>query len=329
MSILYDSTSSAVQNKLDEVDKDSYALTDHILSGRQYPALKQVTFDLLSRVPRSKVTDVISEDSLAHQLSLRFPVLHASGRLVTILSVQERHPLRRDTVDLGLRSGDVYDFLASISARLRHLSCHEGHTEKASELVAVSVESLSSLHVGLFLAALDSGASPRLTRTYCEVSLRLLGYLPAFPIDLTPAINLHILSLDVVLLQDLARAAHGLSRATLLNLIEVRFSLSSITSLKTTTSLQDEFEKIDKDSYAQIDQTLSGCQLYPALQKIVFQLQFLICSSVKPNRISEDSLARQLSSEIPALHASGWLVWVDHRIHCTMPMARTSERTPM
>ncbi|CCM06544.1 uncharacterized protein FIBRA_08818 [Fibroporia radiculosa] len=81
-SSMFDSTASFVQDKLDQVGQDSYARIDQTLSGRQYPALQKVTFQIQCRAPRSRVLDVISEVSLARLLSSRFPALHASGRLV-------------------------------------------------------------------------------------------------------------------------------------------------------------------------------------------------------------------------------------------------------
>ncbi|CCM00865.1 uncharacterized protein FIBRA_02911 [Fibroporia radiculosa] len=81
-SLLYDAKSPLVQDALDNVDNNCYALMDQALSGRRYPALQSAVFHLHFCVRRSSVKEVMPKDSWESQLSSRFPSLHASGRLV-------------------------------------------------------------------------------------------------------------------------------------------------------------------------------------------------------------------------------------------------------
>ncbi|CCM06545.1 uncharacterized protein FIBRA_08819 [Fibroporia radiculosa] len=79
----YNPKSSLVEDALDKIDNDCYALVDQILLGRQYPALQKVVFHLdFYNIPHSKVMEVISESSWKSQLSSKLPALHSSGRLV-------------------------------------------------------------------------------------------------------------------------------------------------------------------------------------------------------------------------------------------------------
>ncbi|CCM06960.1 uncharacterized protein FIBRA_09274 [Fibroporia radiculosa] len=71
-----------IQDELEEVRMDSYALLDQAFSSRLYPALKKVTFKLHCRTPRSKVMEVISEESWRTHFASNLPALHTSGRLV-------------------------------------------------------------------------------------------------------------------------------------------------------------------------------------------------------------------------------------------------------
>ncbi|CCM00879.1 uncharacterized protein FIBRA_02925 [Fibroporia radiculosa] len=75
-------SSSIIQNKLDEVKTDSYALLDQAFSSLQYPVLQKVTFELHCVTRRSEVMEVISEESWESHVASRLPALHASGRLV-------------------------------------------------------------------------------------------------------------------------------------------------------------------------------------------------------------------------------------------------------
>ncbi|CCM06187.1 uncharacterized protein FIBRA_08429 [Fibroporia radiculosa] len=61
---------------------NSYALLDRAFSSRQYPALKKVTFKLDWETRRSRVMEVISEESWGSHFASNLPALHMSGRLV-------------------------------------------------------------------------------------------------------------------------------------------------------------------------------------------------------------------------------------------------------
>ncbi|CCL98428.1 uncharacterized protein FIBRA_00425 [Fibroporia radiculosa] len=92
---------------------------------------------------------------------------------------------------------DVFDFLALIGAHLRRLSCHEDELETCAGLLTVSADSLSPLYIGL--------------------------HNRAFPIYLTPAVNLRVLSFTLPF-KDLARAAGVVFRASLSKLIGIRIT---------------------------------------------------------------------------------------------------------
>ncbi|CCM00877.1 uncharacterized protein FIBRA_02923 [Fibroporia radiculosa] len=197
--------------------------------------------------------------------------------------VQARRPVRLDTIHL-MDSDDVVDFLVSSSTHLRHLSSYELNLSKCSELLPVTTESLSSMHI----------------------ELERIGPREAFPIDFTPAVNLRILLLTAEL-EDMVRAANILSRASLPKLTEVTTTLTLYDARSYSSIVQDALDKIDKDQYARIDEVLSGRQ-YPALQKVAFDLVSYVPRSKVKDVISEVSWRSQLSSWFPALHASGRLV---------------------
>ncbi|CCM06959.1 uncharacterized protein FIBRA_09273 [Fibroporia radiculosa] len=201
-------------------------------------------------------------------LEVTFPSAVVFGRLMRALPCLS-----------SLGSDDVINFLASISAHIRHLTCYGRDLEKLLELLAVIAESLLSLKVAYFYAA------------------------PS--IDLTPAVNLRILALDGYL-RDFAKAASFLSRISSPNLVEVTIK-SWPADWGTLVSVQDELNSIDNDSFAQMDRVLSGRQ-NPALCKVTVLLRCGIRVSHAPDNISEGSWRTLLSSRLPALDASGRLL---------------------
>ncbi|CCM05502.1 uncharacterized protein FIBRA_07725 [Fibroporia radiculosa] len=79
----------SIQDTLNSVDNDCFVQMDRILSGKQFPTLGKVTF-LLRYVGLETVKeamDVIPEGSLGTLLASKLPALHASGRLLTSVTV--------------------------------------------------------------------------------------------------------------------------------------------------------------------------------------------------------------------------------------------------
>ncbi|CCM06687.1 uncharacterized protein FIBRA_08974 [Fibroporia radiculosa] len=179
---------------------------------------------------------------------------------------------RLDAADLRY-SDDISDFFVSIGAHLRHLTCYRRDFEKHSELLTVSAESL------LFL----------------KIYLR---------IDLTPAVNLRILSVNGNL-DDIAKAVSVLLRMSVPKLVEVTVG-SWLLYVKTPVSVQDILNTVYDDCFVQMDHTLSGKQ-FPALGKITFLLRYVGRRSVSEvmDVIFESSWGTLLASNLPALHASG------------------------
>ncbi|CCM05497.1 uncharacterized protein FIBRA_07720 [Fibroporia radiculosa] len=186
--------------------------------------------------------------------------------------------LRLDAASLN-GSDDVFDFLVSIGAQVGHLSCYGHDLAKLPDLLAVSAESLLSLDVRLLRRATS--------------------------IDLTPAVNLRILSLAGHL-KNIAKEACVLSGASLPKLVEV--TIESRPNLwATLVSVQDTLNGIDNDSFARMDRILSGRQ-FPALFKVTLLLRCEIHYAGAVSIISEGSWCTLLSSKLPALHASGRLL---------------------
>ncbi|CCM06585.1 uncharacterized protein FIBRA_08863 [Fibroporia radiculosa] len=188
--------------------------------------------------------------------------------------------LRLDAADLD-HSDDVFDFLASIGAHIRHLTCYGTDWKKLPELFAVTAESLLSLQVGY------SSDAPS--------------------IDLTPTVNLRVLVLDGYL-KDIPQAAGFLSRTSLPNLVELTIkSWATLFKDGTLDIVQDELNSIDNDSFAQMDRVLSSRQ-FPALRKVTFLFHCDLERSDVLNVISEGTWRTLLSSRLPALDASGRLL---------------------
>ncbi|CCM06478.1 uncharacterized protein FIBRA_08747 [Fibroporia radiculosa] len=137
-------------------------------------------------------------------------------------AVRARGPLQLNAADLYL-SDDVIDFLISISAHIRHLTCYEEDLEK---LLSLATESLLSLKV--------------------SVSAQYSGVLDASSINLSPAVNLRILSLHGRL-DSVARAASFLSRASLSKLVEITVLLAFHLNEPTIASIQTEFGAVNSD----------------------------------------------------------------------------------
>ncbi|CCM05503.1 uncharacterized protein FIBRA_07726 [Fibroporia radiculosa] len=187
--------------------------------------------------------------------------------------------LQLDVVDL-YDSDDVFDLLASIGVHLRHLICHGHHLRKHSKLLALSAKSLLSLEV------------------------RDIHEVPS--IDLTPALNLRVLSFNNDL-EDIAKAASLLSRTSLPKLAEVIIKSRPATRGR-LVSVQDTLNSIDDCGFPRMDRILSGRQ-FPALRKVTLLLRcFAEDSSEAMDVISEASWRTLLSSRLPALHASGRLL---------------------
>ncbi|CCM01067.1 uncharacterized protein FIBRA_03115 [Fibroporia radiculosa] len=240
---------------------------------------------------------------------VRFPSAAVFGRLVRalprLLSLQcwhvsfdkhgyvagriwELHPLRLDVAEL-VDSDDVADFLMLIGAQLRHLSWRAWTFDECSELLSVTAESLSSMHI-------DLAHFPLRER-----------FPPDFPIDLTLAVNLRDLSISSDF-EDLDSAAKILSPALLPKLAEI--TIISTLGYTKTLSLsinQNKLDQVDKDPYALLDQAFSSPQ-YPALKKVVFELHCAPRPSEVMEVISEVSWGSHLSPNLPALHTSGRLV---------------------
>ncbi|CCM05499.1 uncharacterized protein FIBRA_07722 [Fibroporia radiculosa] len=187
--------------------------------------------------------------------------------------------LRLDVAHLDDCDG-VFDFLTSISVRLRHLICHGRHLRKHLMLLFVSSESLLSLEV----------------RDIHEAS----------PLNLTPAFNLRVLAFDGEL-KDIAKAAGFLSRTSLPKLVEVTISSRPFPQ-GTLVSVENILNGIDDDCFQRMDHVLSDHQ-FLALRKVTLLLR---CSAEDSSEamdvISEASWRTQLSSRLPALHASGRLL---------------------
>ncbi|CCM00463.1 uncharacterized protein FIBRA_02496 [Fibroporia radiculosa] len=94
-----------VQGSFDDVSDDAYAQIDRILSGRQFPALRKITFHLRCTVRRSVVMKVLTAESWKMHLSSKLPTLYASGRLF-VQTHGSPSGLNVDTVE-NLPSGEV------------------------------------------------------------------------------------------------------------------------------------------------------------------------------------------------------------------------------
>ncbi|CCM06453.1 uncharacterized protein FIBRA_08717 [Fibroporia radiculosa] len=66
----------------DDFDDISYARIDGVLSGPLFPALRKITLCLRCNVFPNRVTSITSEVSWPAYISLKLPLLHASGRLL-------------------------------------------------------------------------------------------------------------------------------------------------------------------------------------------------------------------------------------------------------
>ncbi|CCM06961.1 uncharacterized protein FIBRA_09275 [Fibroporia radiculosa] len=206
--------------------------------------------------------------------------------------IWQLHPLRLDAAEVR-RSDDVVDFLVSIGAQLRHFIWRDRGLEKCQELLPVIAESLSSMRIDLapsFSILSPQGFSP-----------------PYFPIDLTSAVNLRVLSISSNL-TNLNRAVNILCRASLLKLIAITIiSTFTYTETFSSSNIQDTLDKVGKYSYALLDQAFSSRQ-YPALKKVAFELHCRPRRSEVMEVISEVSWGSHLSSNLPALYTSGRLV---------------------
>ncbi|CCM01065.1 uncharacterized protein FIBRA_03113 [Fibroporia radiculosa] len=202
--------------------------------------------------------------------------------------IWELHPLRLDDAELW-DSDDVANFLVLIGAQLRHLSWRSLSSDMCLKLLAVTAESLSSIHLEL---------------AYFTARKR---FPPNFVIDLTLAVNLRVLSI-VSNLDDFDRVARILCRAFLPKMTELTIvSIHHYTGTFHLSIIQDKLDAVDKDSYAFLDQAFSSRQ-YPTLKKVTFNLRCEIWRSELMGTISEVSWGSHLSSRLPALHTSGRLV---------------------
>ncbi|CCM01066.1 uncharacterized protein FIBRA_03114 [Fibroporia radiculosa] len=150
--------------------------------------------------------------------------------------IWELHPLRLEGADVR-DSDDVVNFLVLVGAQLRHLVWRTRSSDKCSELLAVTAESLSSICLEL----------PR----FISRKIRF----PDFTIDLTPAIHLRVLSFTVPP-AGLPGAANVLSRTSLPKLTVIEVRITSV--LLGPKSYSSRLENADKDSYGLIDQALSS-----------------------------------------------------------------------
>ncbi|CCM06691.1 uncharacterized protein FIBRA_08978 [Fibroporia radiculosa] len=174
--------------------------------------------------------------------NVTFPSAVVFGPLMQVASaVRVPGALRLDAAHLD-DSDDVFDFLASIGAHIRHLTCYGRDLDKHSELLAVISESLLSLEIWFS-------------------RYELL-------IDLTPAVNLRVLSLNGNL-EEIAKAANLLSRAALSKLAEVTVKSRLL------VDVQDRLNSVDNDCFVQMDRIFSGKQ-FPTLVKITFPLPYIV-----------------------------------------------------
>ncbi|CCM06982.1 uncharacterized protein FIBRA_09297 [Fibroporia radiculosa] len=186
--------------------------------------------------------------ALPHLFPLKYSGVRFKKGCHVACAVRVPGSLRLDAGDL-VGSDDMFDFLVSIGAHLRHLTCHGYDMERHPELLAVSAESLLSLEV-LFIH---------------KASL-----------DLTPAVNLRVLALAGYL-EDIAKAAILLSCGSLPNIVEVAIG-SWLFHLETPVNVDDALNSVHNDSFAAMDRILSGKQ-FPALQKVTCTLRCTVPSS--------------------------------------------------
>ncbi|CCM01070.1 uncharacterized protein FIBRA_03118 [Fibroporia radiculosa] len=197
------------------------------------------------------------------------------------------YPLRLDAAEM-VGSDDVVDFLILIGAQLSHLPRYARSLEKCQELLRVTAESLSSLHIEL-LGLIST-----------------LGFPSDLPIDLTPAVNLRVFSISLYL-KNLHKAAMVLSRAFLPKLTEITIVLIPHSTRALFSSIiRNTLNEVDKDSYALLDQVFSSRQ-YPALKRVTFKLHCHTRRSEVMEVISEESWGSHFASSLPVVHASGRL----------------------